>query len=55
MAGGNPTLYGYVEDTNIWIDIFGLDCTKKTSDKGGSRRDAPRTGHVEGTHGHCNF
>ena len=28
LAGGNPTLYGYVEDTNNQIDVFGLDCTK---------------------------
>ncbi len=26
LAGNNPTLYGYVEDTNIWLDIFGLAC-----------------------------
>ena len=24
LAGGNPTLYGYVHDINIWLDIFGL-------------------------------
>ena len=24
FAGGNPTLYGYVTDTNIWLDPFGL-------------------------------
>ena len=24
LAGGNPTLYGYVKDTNILIDVFGL-------------------------------
>lgn len=24
LAGNNPTLYGYVQDTNSWIDIFGL-------------------------------
>lgn len=29
LAGGNPTLYGYVFDTNIQIDPFGLDCGKK--------------------------
>ncbi|WP_312507671.1 RHS repeat-associated core domain-containing protein [Lysinibacillus sp.] len=29
LAGGNPTLYGHVSDTNIWIDIFGLSCTKE--------------------------
>jgi uncharacterized protein RhaS with RHS repeats len=24
LAGGNPTIYGYVHDTNSWIDVFGL-------------------------------
>jgi uncharacterized protein RhaS with RHS repeats len=24
LAGNNPTLYGYVKDTNSWIDILGL-------------------------------
>ena len=24
LAGGNPTLYGYVGDNNTWIDVFGL-------------------------------
>lgn len=28
LAGGNPTLYGYVEDSNWWVDVFGLDCNK---------------------------
>jgi uncharacterized protein RhaS with RHS repeats len=28
LAGGNPTLYGYVSDTNSWIDVFGLSCSK---------------------------
>ena len=28
MAGNNPTLYGYVKDTNSWLDPFGLDCSK---------------------------
>ena len=27
MAGNNPTLYGYVKDTNSWLDPFGLDCS----------------------------
>jgi RHS repeat-associated protein len=31
LAGGNPTLYGYVKDVNSWIDVFGLDC--KLSEK----------------------
>jgi RHS repeat-associated protein len=26
LAGGNPTLYGYVKNTNSWLDEFGLDC-----------------------------
>ena len=25
LAGGNPTLYGYVKDSNWWVDRFGLD------------------------------
>ena len=25
LAGGNPTLYGYVKDSNTWGDRFGLD------------------------------
>lgn len=24
LEGGNPTIYGYVYDTNGWIDVFGL-------------------------------
>nr|WP_281639008.1 RHS repeat-associated core domain-containing protein [Capnocytophaga sputigena] len=24
LAGGNPTLYGYVKDSNWWVDRFGL-------------------------------
>ena len=31
MAAGNPTLYGYVFDSNTEIDPFGLDCGKATS------------------------
>jgi RHS repeat-associated protein len=30
-GGGNPTLYGYVSDTNTWIDVFGLECGKKNN------------------------
>ena len=33
LAGNNPTLYGYVSDPNIWIDVFGLDCTVKQANK----------------------
>jgi uncharacterized protein RhaS with RHS repeats len=24
LAGNNPTLYGYVKNTNLWIDVLGL-------------------------------
>ena len=24
LAGNNPTLYGYVSDVNLWLDLFGL-------------------------------
>ena len=24
LAGGNPTLYGYVKDSNWWVDVLGL-------------------------------
>ena len=27
LAGGNPTLYGYVKDSNWWVDVLGLDCS----------------------------
>ncbi|POZ55839.1 putative deoxyribonuclease RhsC [Lysinibacillus sphaericus] len=27
LAGGNPTLYGYVNNPNLYLDIFGLDVT----------------------------
>jgi hypothetical protein len=26
-VGGNPTLYGYVEDPNVFVDILGLTGT----------------------------
>ncbi|MEN7551945.1 RHS repeat-associated core domain-containing protein [Rapidithrix thailandica] len=26
LAGNNPNIYAYTKDSNIWIDIFGLDC-----------------------------
>ncbi len=25
LAGGNPTLYGYVYDSNVQVDVFGLN------------------------------
>jgi RHS repeat-associated protein len=32
LAGGNPTLYGYVHDPNSWVDVFGLDCAKNAKE-----------------------
>ena len=29
LAGNNPTLYGYVCDSNTEIDPFGLECGRK--------------------------
>jgi RHS repeat-associated protein len=28
LNGGNPTLYGYVKDPNVWTDVFGLRCKR---------------------------
>ena len=28
LAGGNPNFYAYVENSNWWVDRFGLDCKK---------------------------
>ncbi|MDO4727356.1 MAG: RHS repeat-associated core domain-containing protein [Porphyromonadaceae bacterium] len=39
LAGGNPTLYGYVFDSNIEIDPFGLDCFENKA-QGDAGRDA---------------
>ena len=33
LAGNNPTLYGYVQDVNAWIDVWGLDCWKNAREK----------------------
>ena len=34
LAGNNPTLYGYVGDTNWWIDPFGLrECRLNQEDR----------------------
>ncbi|MDY3913337.1 MAG: glycohydrolase toxin TNT-related protein, partial [Phocaeicola sp.] len=41
LAGSNPTLYGYVFDSNAQIDPFGLDCGKSKiwQDKNGRWRN----------------
>jgi RHS repeat-associated protein len=28
IAGDNATLYAYVKDPNIWVDVWGLDCVR---------------------------
>lgn len=30
LAGGNPTLYGYVKDSNWWVDVFELEVVTST-------------------------
>lgn len=38
MAGGNPTIYGYVCDPNWWLDPFGLKINfEKFTDEARSR------------------
>jgi len=37
LAGGNPTLYGYVSDPNGWIDPLGL-CTTGSKDTGNTKK-----------------
>ena len=41
LAGNNPTLYGYVSDINIGLDILGLMCRRgpKTKKEGGPHND----------------
>ncbi|MFV0505618.1 MAG: RHS repeat-associated core domain-containing protein [Bacteroidales bacterium] len=28
LLGNNPNFYAYVPDTNSWVDVFGLNCSK---------------------------
>ena len=37
LAGNNPTLYGYVFNTNIWVDLFGLRKIKSTKTINGTK------------------
>lgn len=43
IAGNNPTIYGYVKDTNSWLDPFGLDCKIKITDGDGITHDIVAT------------
>ena len=55
LAGNNPTLYGYVEDLNNWVDIFGLKCKSpngyKTGDVDIHGNLSPQSNRA---HGHTN-
>jgi RHS repeat-associated core domain protein (fragment) len=31
LEGNNPNIYAYVEDSNCWVDVFGLDCAKEAA------------------------
>ena len=33
LAGNNPNFYGYVKDSNWWVDVFGLDCSGEKESK----------------------
>jgi len=48
LAGGNPTLYGYVNDPNRWVDIFGLSKGSTALDKslGGIKGDGKQAHHL---------
>nr|WP_305069868.1 RHS repeat-associated core domain-containing protein [Flavobacterium covae] len=35
LAGNNPTFYGYVHDSNSWVDPFGLECKRPGGYKNG--------------------
>ncbi|WP_181020884.1 RHS repeat-associated core domain-containing protein [Lysinibacillus sphaericus] len=51
LAGNNPTLYGYVGNTNTWIDVFGLPRAPSqilagNLKKGGSKTTGYQAHHV---------
>jgi len=46
LKGNNPTFYGYVKDTNNWLDIFGLDSSALDANLGGSVGDGLQAHHI---------
>jgi uncharacterized protein RhaS with RHS repeats len=46
LSGNNPTLYGYVKDTNNWLDELGLDSTTLNRKLGGSTGDGLQAHHI---------
>lgn len=59
LNGGLTNLYGYVRDSNTWVDIFGLECSKgftmrskkKTNKTEGLRRESTLKRILEDIHG----
>ncbi|WP_310591774.1 RHS repeat domain-containing protein [Bacteroides thetaiotaomicron] len=53
LAGNNPTLYGYVQDVNTWLDVWGLHCSKKLAknliEHGIKRPDNTAAHHIVGS------
>jgi RHS repeat-associated protein len=48
LEGNNPTLYGYVKDTNLWVDILGLTVEGRSTDivmSTGADANATMSGH----------
>ena len=48
LAGGNPTLYGYVGDVNGEVDVFGLSCLKVSDARRKHILDGIPTGTAHG-------
>lgn len=46
LVGNNPTLYGYVKDSNLWIDQLGLDSGILNKNLGGVVGDSKQAHHV---------
>ena len=49
LEGNNPNIYAYVEDSNCWVDIFGLACIKNKQE--GLRREDTLRRILEEIHG----
>jgi len=54
LAGGNPTLYGYVKDSNWWVDVFGLRQLEKSEIEALDKKLA-ELGHTNTEKGVYNF
>lgn len=45
LAGGNPTLYGYVSDSNTWVDESGLYGVKHDTPAWNARKNQQSSGY----------